>query len=243
MKFANVRCVHCLEWFERDEITRDHVFPRSWYPDTTPANLEKWQIPACRRCNRLHGKIEERLLVHLGLCLDRAELKSVGVSAKALRSIDPSFATDNRDRRHRHARRQKILRSLHRAEEAGLQHLPGFELRPGIGNQVSTAVAKRDLEALAQKLVRGIMHVTMGSYIEADHQVNVFFLHSAAAQPIVHPIRKLGTVHHRGPGISITRAVVPEDPQSGLFHIKIWGRLHMYVVVKPIASNRRTGRP
>jgi hypothetical protein len=25
----------------------DHVFPISWYPDTTPPDLEKWKIPSC----------------------------------------------------------------------------------------------------------------------------------------------------------------------------------------------------
>lgn len=240
MKFADVRCVHCLEWFERDEITSDHVFPRAWYPDTTLANIEKWQIPACRGCNSHHGKIEERLLVRLGLCVDPAELKSLGVSGKALRAIDPSFATNDRDRRHRQAQRQKIWRSLRPAEKR-LEILSGFELRPGIADQMATSVAKRDLEVLAQKITRGIMHVTMGSYIEPDHCVNVYFLSSDAAQPILDLIRKHGTVHDRGPGISITRALVPEDPRSGLFYIEIWGRLHMYSVVKPIASKRRSG--
>ena len=49
------RCVHCLH--EVDAITDDHLFPRSWYPTTTPQNLEKWKFPACGRCNREYGKV------------------------------------------------------------------------------------------------------------------------------------------------------------------------------------------
>ena len=52
------------------EITSDHVFPRSWYPDTTPANLEKWQMPSCRQCNADFGRMEEDLLLVLALCAD-----------------------------------------------------------------------------------------------------------------------------------------------------------------------------
>lgn len=62
------RCVHCLK--ESLELTWDHVFPQAWYPDTTPANLEKWKIPACLECNQLHSKSEGDLLVNLAMCID-----------------------------------------------------------------------------------------------------------------------------------------------------------------------------
>jgi len=42
-KFPQGRCIHCLEEFS--SLTSDHVFPDSWYPETTPDNLEKWQMP------------------------------------------------------------------------------------------------------------------------------------------------------------------------------------------------------
>ena len=50
------KCVHCLS----DPVPRtwDHVFPESWYPDTTLRNIEKWEIPACQLCNREYGKSE-----------------------------------------------------------------------------------------------------------------------------------------------------------------------------------------
>lgn len=49
------KCVHCLT----DPVDRnwDHMFPKSWYPDTTPENLEKWQIPSCIACNARYGKL------------------------------------------------------------------------------------------------------------------------------------------------------------------------------------------
>ena len=39
------RCVHCLK--DNVVLTSDHMFPKAWYPDATPENLEKWQFPAC----------------------------------------------------------------------------------------------------------------------------------------------------------------------------------------------------
>jgi len=48
----------------------DHVFPESWYPQTTPSNLEKWKIPSCIRCNSALGMMEDRLLIQLAHALD-----------------------------------------------------------------------------------------------------------------------------------------------------------------------------
>jgi len=50
--------------------TWDHVFPRSWYPDNTPKDLEKWQVPACQPCNANYGKLENQLMILLGMCVD-----------------------------------------------------------------------------------------------------------------------------------------------------------------------------
>ena len=54
--FKPCKCVHCLRYC--DSPTSDHVFPKSWYPDTTPQNMEKWQIPSCENCNTEYSKIE-----------------------------------------------------------------------------------------------------------------------------------------------------------------------------------------
>jgi hypothetical protein len=50
------QCVHCLKGTQ--ERNWDHVFPKSWYPDTTGADTEKWQIPSCLSCNDRYGKLE-----------------------------------------------------------------------------------------------------------------------------------------------------------------------------------------
>lgn len=42
-------CVHCL--MEVPARNWDHVIPRSWYPDATPEDLEKWKVPSCVECN------------------------------------------------------------------------------------------------------------------------------------------------------------------------------------------------
>src|SRR5580704_2378724 len=67
-KLGPGKCVHCLK--DVDARNSDHVFPESWYPDSTPPGVEKWQIPSCIRCNSDYGKLEQDFFVKVGLCLD-----------------------------------------------------------------------------------------------------------------------------------------------------------------------------
>jgi hypothetical protein len=82
------------------------------------------------------------------------------------------------------------------------------------------------------KLVRAITYLASGTYIEPDYEIATFFLNALAAQPIEELIQRYGVELHRGPGIRICRAVVPDDGTTALFSIHIWGTLRMYTVVK-----------
>jgi len=75
-KFSNCRCVHCLRFFK--VLTSDHVFPVSWYPETTPDNLEKWQMPSCKKCNEKYGKIDI-LINNAGISM-RASFEEIDLS-------------------------------------------------------------------------------------------------------------------------------------------------------------------
>src|ERR1700733_7707745 len=101
------KCVHCLV----DPVARnwDHVFPKSWYPDTSATDLYKWQIPSCVPCNSAFGAIEEDFLRRVGLCLDPFDPASRSIVQKALRSMKPAQARNERDRNVRGALRQRIL--------------------------------------------------------------------------------------------------------------------------------------
>ena len=104
------KCVHCLK--NNVTVTDDHVFPRSWYPENTSTSIEKWKIPACSPCNKEHGKSEQDLLIRLGLCIDPQSPGALGIVPKALRSISPQYAADEREAQHRKAKREKLLRQI-----------------------------------------------------------------------------------------------------------------------------------
>jgi len=52
--------IHCLRSTKATEA--DHVFPRPWYPDSTPQSVQRWTAPSCQYCNRKFGQLEKGLV-------------------------------------------------------------------------------------------------------------------------------------------------------------------------------------
>src|SRR4051812_38706332 len=53
---SEVACAYCGS---APAVDDEHVFPRSWYPDTTPSTVKRVTVPACRSCNVRFKAIEE----------------------------------------------------------------------------------------------------------------------------------------------------------------------------------------
>ena len=234
------RCVHCLR--EVRERNWDHVFPASWYPATTPLNMEKWQVPSCIECNKEYGKIEEDLLTRFGLCLDPDHPDTEDVVKRMLRSMKPEYGRNPRDRRVRGGKQRKILgKTITFQELPSYGILPNFgpvcEPDPGLDGHVGILVSKYSLERLAEKIVRGATFIENGIYIDGSYEFGIYFLEDGDAAHIVEMIDKFGVQLGRGPGLLIRRAVIPEDKQSGLYVIEIWGVVKLYVAVMPKELN------
>jgi hypothetical protein len=230
--------VHCLNY--SDELTSDHVFPKSWYPRSTPANLEKWQAPSCAKCNQEHGKNEDELLVLLGLCVSPEELASLGISDKALRAIDPSRARDPIDRQHRIAKRRQILAEMCLASQAPRRtFMPEFEPSPGdlAEGRRALKIPAAGLEMLGRKLVCGATYALNRSlYIEMDHIITVHIETRAGAGWAKALVDAYGERVHRGPGIVVGQARAEEDRQSAIFEILIWNRFRLHASVVDVFS-------
>src|SRR3989442_9694615 len=198
------QCVHCLE--EPVELTNDHVLPLSWYPDSTPENLEKWTIPACAACNNSLGTVEEDLLLRFGLCIDPAEALAAGISEKALRSIKPECARDENDRRLRQARRDKVLSELiHLDSPPTTGVLPNFGPQPHLtyGRYSIVLIPQEELVSLGNKLVRGITYLVEGAYINHSYRIEVFFVEEGSVPEVQEILSRHGQLEHRGPGFVV----------------------------------------
>lgn len=225
------KCVHCL----RDPVPRnwDHVFPEAWYPASTEANLEKWQIPSCIPCNDKYGKIESDFLIRVGLCLDPHDPASKDIVQKALRALNPAFAKNPKDQRMREARRAKMLSEIWTGED-----IPAHATLPDMGERWGTPVSRQTgipipaeyLRQMVEKIVRGVFYVEDGKFIEPPYKIEQWVMpHDASAQWKAE-LNKYGHVLSREPGIVVHRAVA-DDEQSSMFEILFWKQFKMHASV------------
>jgi hypothetical protein len=232
-KLGPGKCVHCL--MDVEERNSDHVFPESWYPDSTPPNLEKWQIPSCIPCNSEYGKLEQDFLLKVGLCLDPFDPASASIVQKSLRSLKPAAARNPRDAQHRLGKGRRILaQALVGDQIADHGVFPGLGDRRNIpGERTAILVPADSFKRITEKIVRGIFYIEEQKFIEPPHKVDFFALFNEDAAFIEQTLDKFGTVYAREPGIVVRRAVAPEDGVSSLFAIEFWKQFKTYASVTP----------
>jgi hypothetical protein len=233
------KCVHCLKTFEH--LTRDHVFPEAWYPATTKPNQDKWQVPSCQDCNNKYGSLENDLLTRLSFCLDPSNPAFTEICKKGMRAIEPNCAKNEKDRKFRQAKRGKILRELFVGTPQEFLY-PNFGLDDHISihERVSVAFSADSVRRLAEKIVRGIFYIEDGRFIEHPYRIESFVIQDKDAQPVMDIVKKYGSVYAREPGITVYRAVIPEDRVSSLFAVEIWEQFKVYAAV--LASKVTTSK-
>jgi hypothetical protein len=71
-------CIHCLAAPAEE---KDHVLPRSWYPDGTPPTIQRLTVPSCKPCGARLKKAEEQTALGL-MCargFDKDHIAALGV--------------------------------------------------------------------------------------------------------------------------------------------------------------------
>ena len=238
------KCVHCL----LDNVVRnwDHVLPESWYPDSTPIELEKWKIPSCLPCNTALGRIEEDLLIHVAMCLDPKNPGSKGLHSKVRAAIDPRRARGDRDRRAREKRAARLLANFNSAKESVVIHgvlglYPGL-VKPNneqVANGIPLLISANWIKAICEKIVRGHVYLEDNRFIEPPFMVRFYALDDEGAKPIRDALAAHGRVFSRGDAIRLTRAKTEEQGFHALYEIVLWNQFGMFAVVTDDGAERR----
>jgi len=229
------QCVYCLEC--HDELTWDHILPRSWYPDTTPSDVEKWKVPCCVRCNSAYGRLEEDLLVRLGLCLNSEDFRCAGVPQAVMRSLTPKVGRDEADSEIRARRRSKIKNQVVYVSDASRGILPGFGDSVGAANAPRAAVLlpKQELVRFGEKLLRGIVFRLSGKVIDHSQDIGVHFCEPGRVT-YVNALLRHGDKHELGPGLSVVYAVAKDNDQAQIVRVTIWDKWVLYYTAMPRAD-------
>jgi hypothetical protein len=225
------KCVHCL----CDPVERnwDHVFPESWYPDSTPENLEKWKVPSCLKCNSELGKIESKFLSLIALSLDPKALDSQGITQKVLRSLKAEHARSESDARARTAAARRVTSSIYRGpiDEGSIYPTASEGAARASENPIPILIPEEGFRRITEKIVRGITYVESGRFVEPPFEVKFYALRDEHTAELRAVLDSHGTTLSREPGIVIRRAVAVEDGMSGLYEITFWGQFKTHASV------------
>jgi hypothetical protein len=225
------KCVHCLG----DPVERnwDHVFPESWYPDSTPENLEKWKAPSCVKCNSELGKIESKFLSLIALTLDPKALESQGITQKVLRSLKAEHARNESDARARTAAAKRVTSTIYRGpiDEASIYPTASESAARASADPIPILIPEECFRRITEKIVRGISYVEAGRFIEPPYKVAFYALRHEHTTELRAILDACGTTLARGPGIVIRRALAAEDGTTGLYEITFWGQFKTHASV------------
>jgi len=228
-----IRCVHCGQ--TTDDVTADHVFPKSWYPSTTAPEVQRWTVPSCGNCNKKLGAIENKVFNRLALCADPRKVEAAGLSAKVMRSLGIGVEGLNvQEAEHRRAQKRKIFEAIE-PYRPGISILPGFGPHPGFGDieQFTIRIPADLLHIVAEKIVRGCEFVLAERIVEKPFELQIYFAHEREipdllVQVLTHPSAKTAEV---GPGFSVIRAEAQDEPGNAVYKINVWDTLVIYASI------------
>ncbi len=229
------RCVHCGQPLA--EETRDHVFPKSWYPETTAVETQRWTVPSCGICNNELGRKEKEVFSRLVLCVDPRLAEAAGLSAKAMRSMGiGAEGLSPEEAKHRRAQKLKIIGAT-RPYQAGTATLPGLGPHPGFRDEelIQIEIPADPLREVAKKMVRGCEYVLAGRIVEKPYDVGIYFVHEhEVPDQLVRAFQgPSANTTHLGPGFSVIRAAAHDEPNAVTYKIIVWGTLVIYAVILP----------
>jgi hypothetical protein len=222
-------CTYCLQEFEDQLMTVDHVIARSWCP-TTSLEYPQWKVPACRPCNNRYSLIERNALLSLAMCASSRDpsLKQIIESAK--RSVDPRCGKTSRDARSRARARQTLkarIAPISSLDTSGL--LPSFRRNFQEGSRHAIALPAEDIHTIGKKWIRGIYRSDTSEMLPSDVSVDAMFLPEDVAREMLSRYSQSARSLHMGPGINVDyRAVDEDDKHASVYEFRIWEEFKLY---------------
>jgi hypothetical protein len=215
--------------------TRDHVFPHSWYPDSTPPNIQRWTAPSCAKCNHKFGAMEEMLFVRFAMCVDPRKQAASGVWNKARRALGIGVNDlSESEKRIRKALRDEILGKVKAYDRDAEPHvIPGFGPHAGfpMAPQIQVEIPGAAVHEVAKKILRGCESwLGKGRIIDPPYELEVYMVTEAPVAILRH--LRSGP-DYLGPGCRIRRAVPVDDPMSAVYEILIWDSWKLFFSILP----------
>ena len=245
------RCVHCLVELTKPpksgvltdtSATLDHVFPKQWFPESTPQNLNRWTVPACHKCNCELGGIEKVLLSRMVLCLDLTKPELMALYQKVRKGLALNLSDQERKQidpaelKVREADKKKVIGDIKLWDELGPEGKKS--LFPGLGPWQTSApehtltFKQEDIVREAEKMVRGCEWKIAERLVEPPYTVRVHFVHEHdVPDGIWKIVEKSAKTYSIGSYFRVQRAVAGDEPLTVFYRIEFWGSVRVYAFI------------
>jgi hypothetical protein len=230
------RCIHCRDVLI--EKTKDHVFPSSWYPETTPDEVQRWTVPSCADCNETLGDMEKELFVRLVICINPKNPAAAGLSEVAVRSFGVrAIGIDDKERKHREALKDKVFKEAKPISRDDYEHLvPGLGPHPEASSatQVQIDIPADQLQQVMKKIVRGCEYwLGNGRIIEPPFEMDILLVRAEDLPSAVKQLLATFESTHLGPGLKIRRGAAQDGSRAVLYELIIWDTIPVYSFILP----------
>lgn len=231
-------CIHCLA---APAGEKDHVLPRSWYPDGTPPTVQRLTVPSCQACGARLKKAEEQMALALTFArgFDKDHDAALGVHDRVRATWDVTAAgASARGRKYRRDRAHSIMSRVRPvvaapAEMVGAARIPA---RTAAGVWVEAAVAlkfrREDFDAVIGKFVRGLHYHRTGTPLSADAKITAF-------DPSPEMMRVVAQLPDQGAlseGL-LWRFYQDEQPGRSWWFFLLWGQVSMAALVEMLGAD------
>jgi hypothetical protein len=84
-----------------------------------------------------------------------------------------------------------------------------------------------------EKVVRGVIYVERGSYIEDTHRIVMERVRGEGGHPFNELLERFGTIYRKGPGVEVAIASTNDGTECHVVCIKLWARTEWFATVMP----------
>lgn len=214
------------------EITDDHIIAGAWFPDTTPATVQRWTAPACRSCNNSFSSLERYVHARLAACIDPTHPAAAEMWDKAKSSIDPRRARSHRDREHRTRQRDAFWKNLRALAEPPAHTLPFSVSNFTKGSRTGLMIEAPKLDALCKKWGRGLYYKIHGIPVSASAEIEIIHPSEGATHNAFGRFWDQRTIIDAGPGIQVSYLSAEEgNKRADVYLFTIWNQFEVFVYV------------
>lgn len=221
------KCPFCLK--DSENLTKEHVFPKSWYPDDLSSDIEKWTVPSCRECNSSFGKLEQEILIFAALCFDPNNPTTKTISDRALRSINANAGRNERDRNARLKKAESIFTKAFPVSDSNKKPFPGFGYHEGYPEESQVGIdVPKGLWEIGKKFIKGIEYKLEDRILDENFRVEARFCDEETVKDVITEIRR-GEKYDVASTIKFYRRCdIASSPKAILYEIRIWDKLTIY---------------